>query len=169
MFKIFAERPKSEKPTEKSRIYGTLTVKVFDRNGVLKAVRGPVRNLIVNGGYDYICNQLGSALSTNSAQRSCRWTGVGHSGTAVAATQTNLLSHKYRKRNLYTHTSGTKYYSCVATFTSFGGFTALTVYESGLFWQSGSGANVMLCRQTFAAVSKLTADTLIMEWKLSLS
>jgi hypothetical protein len=175
MFKLF-ERPQKQpeeddnQPTQGIGMSGNLTVKVYDRAGNLKSVRGPMRNMVVQIGKSYICNQLGSGISQNKTKRSCRWTGIGHSSTAATKTQTKLLTQKSRKRNLFTFTSGRGYYSCISTFTSFGaGTKKSTIYESGLFWQSGTTDSVMLARQTFAAVTKLTADTLTVEWRVSTS
>ena len=172
MFKIFERHEKSQDsdpPTQGMGTSGTLTVKCYDRKGNLKAVRGPMRNIIVQIGKSYLCNQLGSAITQSKSKRSCRWTGIGHSAGAAAVGNTKLGTQKSRKRNKFTFVSGRDYYSCIATFTSFGsGTKKSTIYESGLFWESGVAAGVMLARQTFSAVTKLSADTLTVEWRVSI-
>jgi len=176
MFKIYAEKPEvDEALAENGRVYGTLTIKVFDRDGRLKAVRGPMRNLIVNIGKDFIAKQIGATITPSSLNKCTRWTGIGHSQTAAGASQTKLGSQRARRKNSYSHTNGTSYFSFIATYVTFGpggsysGKRKATIYESGLFWASQTQNNVMLCRQTFSAVTKLSADTLTVEWKISLS
>lgn len=183
MFKLF-ERPQKpvdeNPPTQGIGAVGTLTVKLYDKNGNLKGVRGPMRNLIVQIGKSYICNQLGSSSKSAGAgigytKKGTRWTGIGHSSTAAASTQTKLLSQRARRKNTFTFTSGRGYYSCIATFITFGpggsfsGKRKATIYESGIFWGSQTTDKVMMARQTFAAVSKLSADTLTVEWRVSVS
>lgn len=174
MFKLF-ERSQtrvddSNPPTQGIGTSGTLTVRLYDPKGNLKSIRGPLRNLIVQKGKSYICNQLGSAITQSTTKRSVRWTGIGHASTAPASTQTGLLSQKARRVNIFTFTSGRGYYSSISTFTSFGsGTVKSTIYESGLFWASGTTTASMLARQTFSAVTKLSADTLTVEWRVSVS
>ena len=173
VFKLF-ERPQKtddgNEPTQGIGAVGTLTVKLYDRNGNLKGVRGPMRNLIVQIGKSYICQQIGSAKVTAKTKKGCRWTGIGHSAGAAAAGNTKLGTQKARKLNVFTFTSARGYYSCISTFTSFGaGTKKSTIYESGLFWGSATQDKMMMARQTFAAVTKLSADTLTVEWRVSVS
>jgi hypothetical protein len=170
MFKLFDRQPRRKETPGKEALgaTGTVTVKLYDRSGDLKAVRGPMRNTIVQIGRSYILQQLGSALTQSKSKRSCRWTGVGHAQTAAALTQIKLGTQRCRKRNKFTFVSGRNYYSCIATFTSLSGILKSTLYESALFWQSGTATSVMLARQTFSAVTKLSADTLTVEWRISI-
>jgi len=173
MFKLF-ERSQTpvddDPPTQGIGTSRTLTVRLYNPKGDLKSIRGPLRNIIVQKGKSYICQQLGSAVTQSTTKRGVRWTGIGSTATAPASTQTGLLGQKSRRANTFTFTSGQGYYSCISTFTSFGsGTLKATIYESGLFWASGTTTASMLARQTFSAVTKLSADTLTVEWKVSIS
>ena len=179
-FKLFErQKPKTDEddnpPTQGIGAVGTLTVKLYDKSGNLKGVRGPMRNLVVTIGKDYICNQLGSAKVTLKGKRGTRWIGIGHSAGAAAAGNTKLGTQKARRLDTFAHTAGKGYYSVIATFVTFGpggsfsGKRKATIYESGLFWASQTANNVMMARQTFAAVTKLSADTLTVEWRVSVS
>ena len=154
MIKFF-ERQKPQQndpPTDGFGCNGIVTVRLYDRDGKLKAVRGPMRNTVVQIGRSYILQQLGSALTQSKSKRSCRWTGIGASSLAATISQTKLVSQLHRKENTFTFTSGNDYSSCICTFTSFGdGTKKATIYESALFWSTNTGDNVMLARQTFAA------------------
>jgi len=171
MFKLFDKPQRSDEdpPTQGIGTSGTLTVRLYDKSGNLKGIRGPIRNMIVQIGKSYICNVLGSHI-TQLSLRGNRWTGIGSGSTAATKTNTKLGTQKARKANKYTFTSGRGYYSCIATFVTFGsGTRKATIYESGLFWSTGTTDNVMLARQVFSAVTKLSADTLTVEWRVSVS
>jgi hypothetical protein len=170
MFKLFERQKRRDTPgVERIGATGTVTVKLYDRDGDLKSVRGPMRNTIAQIGKSYILQQLGSAITQSKSKRSCRWTGVGHSATAASTNQIKLGTQRCRKLNTFTFVSGHNSYSCIATFTSLSGILKSTLYESALFWASGTGTGVMLARQTFAAVTKLSADTLTVEWRISIA
>lgn len=168
-FRVLERKKNRPEPAHEDTLYkGTLTVKVWGSDGSLKAVRGPMRNKIVKIGLSFICDHMGRYTAIPSTLNSVRWTGVGTGTTAATWSQTKLVTHKYRKKNTYTHTSGNKYFSNICTFTSFGGTRKATITEAGLLWRSTSTvSNCMLCRQQFSGVSKLSADTLTVEWRVS--
>ena len=171
MFKLFDRQPKRERESpgiQPLGAKGTVTVKLYDREGELKAVRGPMRNTIVQIGRSYILQQLGSALTQSTSKRSCRWTGVGSGQLSATLSDTALGTQVARNQNTFTFASGNNHYSCIATFVTLSGILKSTIYESALFWASGTGTGVMLARQTFSAVTKLSADTLTVEWRISI-
>lgn len=152
---------------------GTLTVRCYDQTGTLKAIRGPLRNMVVQTGRNYVCNQLGSAYTSTNTKRSVRWTGIGTGNTAATMLNSQLGGQCQRVINTFTCAAATRgYYSCIATFVTLEGSSASayykeTIYESALFWLSATQGSSMFARQTFAAVSKGSSDTLTVEWKIS--
>ena len=177
MFKLFErEKREEEQPgVQGLELVGNVTIKLYDGSGNLKAIRGPMRNTITQIGRSYILMQLGSAITSGKTKKGARWTGIGHSSTAASTTQTALISQRARRKNYFTFASGHNYSSNIATFVTFGpggsfsGKRKATIYESALFWASQSTANTCLARQAFSAVTKLSADTLTVEWKVSMS
>jgi len=143
-------------------IVGTVKFELRDKDGNLK-LKDEVRNGITNTGFDAIIARL---FSTGTSVFSV--VGIGDSATAFDPAQTNLLGTSYRRTGVYAHTIGTK----VATITVTWGpdepiVGTVTVREVGLFDNTVGG--VMMSRLTRDVITKLTTDTLTIEYVLTLS
>lgn len=148
------------------QLHGRLDVLLYDEFGNLKDERH-FDNLIVDSGFEGVAYRI--APHDGSVTPSDPWNNIaiGTGSTAPAAGDTALLSELDRKNDSqaeYTTTSGKQLQLQV----SFGpGEGTGNIVESGLF-NAGSGGD-MLARQTFAAISKGTSDTLTVTWTITLS
>lgn len=118
-------------------------------------------NLIVNGGFDFICNAIGLATQPSEMTHIAIGTGT----TAVAATQTALVTQIAIGEATYAHTAGTKVFTFTATFAAGVGTGAIT--EAGVF--NASSAGIMLDRVVFSVINKGADDTLTATFQFTLS
>ena len=139
---------------------GTLILNKFNKDGILVESRRK-DNIIVNGGFDYICNSIGLA----SPPSAMGYVAIGTSSTAAVATQTSLVSELIRGEAVYSHTAGTKVMSFTTTFEAGVGTGAIT--EAGVF--NASSAGVMLDRVVFSVINKGVDDTLTSTFQFTLS
>lgn len=109
-------------------------------------------NMIVNAGYDFLCNAIGASTRPSAMN----YTAVGKGTSAVSATQTALVSELARKSATYTHTNGTKELTLTTTFGAGEATGAIT--EAGII-NSASGGT-LLDRVTFSVINKGTEDEL---------
>lgn len=109
-------------------------------------------NLIVNAGYDFLCNAIGSSTRPNAMN----YTAVGTGATTPAAAQTALASELARKSATYTHAQGTKELTLTTTFSA--GEATGAIQEAGII-NSASGGT-LLDRVTFPVINKGTEDEL---------
>lgn len=139
---------------------GHATLILRDKNGNIKEVR-EVKNLIVDAGFDFVCDVMGKAAQPADME----YTAIGTGTTAATDTDTQLEAHSTRVTNSYGHTAGEDTYYTTATFGAGAGTGAIT--ESGLFNHTSTGS--MLCRQTFDVINKGANDSLEVTWKITLS
>ncbi len=118
-------------------------------------------NLIVNGGFDFICDVIGKDTQPGDMTHIA----VGTGTTAVAATQTALVTEISRQAATYAHTAGTKVFTMTATFAAGVGTGAIT--EAGVF--NAASAGTMLDRVVFAVINKGADDTLTCTFQFTLS
>ena len=118
-------------------------------------------NMILNVGFDFICDVIGKA--TQPAKMS--YIAVGTGTTAVAATQTQLVAEIDRNTASYAHTAGTKVFTLTATFGTGEAVGAIT--EAGV--ANASTAGTFLDRVTFPVINKETNDTLTITFTFTLS
>lgn len=145
---------------ERISLAGESTIILRGKDGKIKDMR-VTKNLIVDDGFDFVCDVMGNA--TQPADMS--YIAIGTGTTAATDTDTELETESTRKANAYGHTVGEKTYYSTTTFGAGEGTGAVT--ESGLL--NAGAAGEMLCRQTFAVINKGADDSLEVTWKVTLS
>lgn len=145
---------------------GWLELVLQDEYGVEK-YRTVVPNTVVNGGKAFIAQSM-TKTTTNSPVAMTHM-GVGTSSTAVAVTQTTLVT-EIGTRQTVTPTNVTTTVSndtiqYVATFGAGVATGALT--EAGIF--NASSAGTMLCRTVFSVINKDVNDSLTITWKVQIT
>lgn len=146
--------------SETIKMKGSMTAVLKKANGDVQTVRKD--NIILNAGFDFICDAIGNASSRPSAMG---YIAVGSGTTAAAAAQTALVTEITRKAATYTHTAGTKVMAFSATFGAGVGTGAVT--EAGVVNAASGGT--FLDRLTFAVINKGVDDELTMTFQFTLS
>lgn len=145
-------------------VTGHVTLVLYDQYGNEKD-RRDIKNLIVEDGREYIAARIaGTSMSVMSHMA------IGQGTVAPAAGQSALASELVsngRRALTSTTITGTPPVNVqyIATFPS--GGASGTITEAGIFNASSGG--VMLCRTTFTAVNKATADTLSITWNVTIN
>lgn len=137
---------------EELKLKGYIEVRLLDPTGDLKDYR-LVPNLIVTEGFDHYLD-----LQFNAAQPAQgTFLGIGTVATSLNESDSALEGEIERMGGTYSHTGNTK--SGTVAFTWYANGTAgpWEIREMALFDAASSGT--MICRGTFAVVSKGTADT----------
>jgi hypothetical protein len=147
--------------SESIQLRGDVKYVLRGPDGKVKDIRF-VSNLIVNGGFDLICDAVSKSASRPAA---AEYIAIGTSATAAAATQTALLAEAARGLATYAHTVGTKVYTLVYTFAAGTGTGAIT--ESGIL--NAASVGTLLNRQTFAVINKGALDSLQVTWTITLT
>jgi hypothetical protein len=140
---------------------GTLLLELRDENGVLKETRRK-DNIIVSGGFDFICQQCGGSVTTVMNAIA-----LGTGSTTPVNTQTALVTEVCRAAATYSHTVGTQVWQLQATFNPGTGTAALQ--EAGCFNSTTASSGVMLDRVTFSVINKGANDTLTATFQFTLS
>lgn len=136
--------------TESTRLKGRAILTLTRPDGTTEVRRRD--NLIVNTGYDFLCDAIGSATRPSAMN----YTAVGTSQTAASAAQTALVSELTRKSATYTHTKGTKELTLTTTFAA--GEATGAICEAGIINSNTGGT--LLDRVTFAVINKGAEDEL---------
>lgn len=149
------------KNNESLHIKGTLVNILIKESGEVLTYEG--RNIIVNAGFDFICDAIGNA----SRGAVMSYIGVGDSSVAAAVGQTDLqaATNKVRQSATYSHTNGTKVFTLSTTFAP--GTATFNITEAGVF--NAASAGTMLDRVVFTAIPKGVNDTLISTFTFTLS
>ena len=145
---------------ENTKIKGSLILTLKHKDGSVEVRRKD--NLILNVGFDFIANAIGNA---NSRPAVIGYTAVGTGTTAVAASQTSLVTELARKAATYSHTAGTKVFSFTTYFAAGEATGAIT--EAGVCNASSGG--IFLDRVTFAVINKAADDELTTNFQFTLS
>lgn len=145
---------------ENTKIKGSLILTLKHKDGSVEVRRKD--NLILNVGFDFIANAIGNA---NSRPAAIGYTAVGTGTTAVAASQTSLVTELARKAATYSHTTGTKVFSFTTYFAAGEATGAIT--EAGVCNASSGG--IFLDRVTFAVINKAADDELTTNFQFTLS
>ena len=145
---------------ENLKLKGSLTAILKKADGTVEVRKKD--NIIVNSGFDFICNALGAASGRPNAMSHIA---IGTGTTAQAATQTALISELTRLAATYAHTAGTKEFTMTSTFAAGVGSGAIT--EAGVFNAATGG--IMLDRVTFGVVNKEADDELTLRFRFVLS
>ena len=141
------------------KLYGSMEAILVRESGEVEVTRKD--NIIVNGGFDFICDAIGNA----TRPAAMAYIGVGTGATAPAAADAALGAQSARNAATYAHTAGTKVFTVSATFAAGTATAALT--EAGVF--NAAAAGTMLDRVTFAVINKGANDTLTVTFTFTLS
>lgn len=144
---------------ENLNLKGSFSAVLTRQNGEVETRRKD--NLILNGGFDFIANSIGS--SSRPAVMS--HTAVGTGATAAAATQTALVTELTRKTTAYAYTAGSKVFTMTTTFNAGEATGAIT--EAGIVNAASGGT--FLDRVTFAVINKGADDVLTTTFQFTLS
>jgi len=143
---------------EVSGLKGEFEVFLYDKEGRLKAYR-KVKNMTVNAGFAAVCDMMGKG-----GVEPFKYCAIGDGTNAPTAGDTALASELARTLGSYNRSADT-IWTNESTFEP--GVGTGTITESALFNAASGGT--MLCRQTFGAITKGSADTLVVTWKYTLS
>lgn len=159
--------------TENLKVTGNVTLTLYGPNNEIKQ-QVIVPNLVVTAGKNLIANRLAMGTPTSAA---VGYMGIGTSSQAAAAADSNLVSPATCTNNTTGRVALTGTYGVAtnnqivytATFGSGVAADALAgqIQEAGLFNASSGGS--MLCRTTFSAINKTIADTLTINWTVTIS
>ena len=145
---------------ENVKVTGKLLVQLFDENGLLKEKR-EINNLVVTAGKNFIASRMTGAASAVMSHMA-----VGTGTIAPAAANTTLGAEIAGSRvALTTATTAANVVSYATTFNPGVGTGAVT--EAGIF--NDASAGTMLARTTFAVVNKGAADTLTINWTVTVN
>lgn len=146
---------------EKMHLKGSMTaMKRNVKTGDVTTMRQD--NIILNGGFDFICNAIGAASGRPNAMSHIA---VGTGTTAPAATQTALVTELARKAATFAHTAGTKIMTFSAKFNAGEATGAIT--EAGVV--NAASAGTFIDRVTFAVINKGDDDELTVTFQFTLS
>ena len=139
---------------------GSLEIILKKANGSVSLTRKD--NLILNVGFDFICNAIGMGAGRPSAMSHIA---VGTGGEEVVATQNSLVTELARKAATYTHATGTK----VMIFTAYFGAGEATgsIKEAGVC--NAATAGIFIDRVAFAEINKAVDDELTVNFTFTLS
>ncbi len=124
--------------------------------------RREIKNLIVGAGLGHMASRL-----QGTAQAVMTHMAIGGGQTAAAAADTTLGSELGRVSLASVNPTGTYNQNLVYSATFGAGTGTGSVYEAGIF-NAGSGGT-MLCRTTFALITKGAGDTLQVTWTVNLT
>lgn len=142
-------------------LVGRVEVVLRDKDGSVKA-RKRFRNMIVTAGKNWFANYLGAG----SPPAKMSHIAIGTGTTTPAVGNTALVTETGTRVSVAHSYTGAKW-KMVGTFGASNPTTAQAITESGVFNASSGGT--MLCRQTFAAINKGTADSLEITWEITFS
>jgi hypothetical protein len=147
---------------ETLKITGDVQITVFDETtGVVKDQR-QIKNLVVAAGKTFIAASI--LKTTSNSPAAMTHMAVGTNSTAPADANTALGAENGRVA-LASATSSSNVVTYTATFPAGTGTGALV--EAGIF--NASSAGTMLCRTTFAVVTKGAADAMSITWTVTVS
>lgn len=145
---------------ENLKFKGSLTAILKKADGTVEVRKKD--NIIVDTGFDFICNALGAATNRPAAMSHIA---IGTGTTAQAASQTALTTELMRLAATYAHTAKTKEFTMTAVFGAGVGTGAIT--EAGVFNAATGG--IMFDRVTFGVVNKEADDELTLRFRFVLS
>lgn len=134
-----------------------MTMNVIHRDGTIDNI--VKHNMIVNSGFDFICEAIGSTTRPNPVSK----IKVGSGTVATTASMTALNAMIAEKTATYSHTKGTKVFSLSSHFARGEATGAIT--EAGVFNANG----VMLDRVTFKVANIDADDEITVTFRFTLS
>ena len=147
------------KKKEYLKLKGSFTATLRHKDGSVEVRRKD--NLILDGGFDFIC----AAIAGTSQPSPMAYTAVGTGTTAVAASQTGLVTEISRLAATYAHTTGTKVFTLTSYFAA--GVATGAITEAGICNASSSGT--FLDRVVFDVINKAADDELTTNFQFTLS
>jgi hypothetical protein len=143
---------------ESLKVKGHLTVRLFNKNGRLKAIKC-IDNLVVSSGLNFIANRM-----ANESDSVMSHMAIGEGSVAASASNTALGSEAARVSLTSAAVTGSaiKY---IGTFNA--GVGTGSISEAGVFNASSNGT--MLCRTVFSTLEKQDDDSLQIEWTVTVS
>jgi hypothetical protein len=141
-------------------VTGQLDIVLYDSGGDEKD-RREVNNLVVDAGLDVIADRM-KGTPTNAAMTHM---GVGTSGTAAGASDTDLLAISGSRVALDSTGVSGAVITYICTFGA--GVSTAALQEAGIF--NASSAGDMLCRATFTTINKGASDSLVITWTVTIS
>lgn len=146
------------RPIEHLKATGRLRISLFDEKGALKD-RREIDNLVVTAGKNWIAARIDDTPPAGMSHMA-----VGTGATAPAAGDTTLQTELARVAlDAITNTTNTTRYK--ATFPAGTGTGAIT--EAGIL--NAAAAGTLLARTTFAVVNKGAADSMVIEWDVTIN
>ena len=145
---------------DKFGVRGDVQIILRDKDGNIKEEQN-VRNLVVDTGYDFICDVIGNTTQPGDMH----WTAIGEGIVDPAGADITLGSELVRVTNQYAHTPGTKEFTMTASYGAGTGTGSIT--ESGLINAASDGT--LFNRVKFAVITKGASDTLQIVWTIQLS
>lgn len=147
---------------EKRGLIGQVEARLYGEDGLLKAFR-KTKNITVDVGFSAICDMMGKSTGQPLGFTYCA---IGTLDTAPDAADTLLAYETARVLGGYDKVSDTVW----TNDATFGAGTGTgDIRESGLFNNSATDSETMLCRQTFGLITKGASDTLVVTWQYTLS
>lgn len=158
-------------PSDKLLATGQLEIIVVDAQGKVKDQRN-VKNTVTISGKKYIANRMKETGRVSEMSHMAIGTGTSGSDDNIQ-TEATATGH----RVALTTAGGTVSNNSVtysATFAANVIATNVAVTEAGIFnygtyAASPTAVQFMLCRTTFAVVNKLVADTLTINWTVTIN
>ena len=141
------------------RIDGVLHGELIHADGTVEKVFR--HNMIVDGGFDFICDAMGNATQPGAMG----YIGVGTGTTPANASQTALGDELSRNAATYSHTTGTKVFTLSADFNEGDATGAIT--EAAVFNAAANGT--MLDRVVFDVINKGANDKFKATFEFTLS
>lgn len=145
---------------ENLRIKGSFIAELRHADGSIEVRRKD--NMILNVGFDFIANAIGSSTNRPAIMG---FTAVGTGSTAVAATQTSMVTELARKAAIYSHTANTKVFTFSTYFAPGEATGAIT--EAGICNAASGG--IFIDRVTFAVINKAADDELTTNFQFTLA
>lgn len=142
------------------KLHGAMRAVLTRENGEVEVVEKD--NIIVNAGFDFICD----AINSSGRGAVMGYIGVGTGTTAAAAGDTGLQTPLgSRAASTYAHTTGTKVFTQSVVLAA--GVATGAITEAGVFNAASGGT--MLDRVVFSAINKAAGDSLTITFTFTLS
>jgi len=148
------------------QLEGTVGIVVVDATGKIKEEKY-FSNTIVDTGKAWIATRFAASPSGSMTHMA-----IGTNSTTVnAATDTALgaevSGNSYARQSATTDVATSKTVKFSATFPANIPTISVAITEAGIF--SAATAGIMLCRTVFAVVNKAAADSLTINWTITIN
>ncbi len=134
-------------------IYGKMKAVLTKPDGIIEITE--VDNIIVNDGFDFICDAIGKASSRPSVMSMID---VGTGATTPVVDDSDLQASILAKAATYAHMAGTKSFTLTSTFAA--GEATGAIVEAGV--KNTDDTPVLMDRVTFGVINKEANDAITM-------